>query len=69
VPNFFREVAVRIVQIASGYLYYLGLINFYTAIVFIVLSYAVAFAGNLMFLRMLTPIHLKPDFIVYAQQP
>ena len=61
VPNFFREVAVRIVQIASGYLYYLGLINLYTAIVFIVLSYAVAFAGNLLFLRMLTPIHLKPD--------
>ncbi len=61
VPNFFREVAVRIVQIASGYLYYLGLINLYTAIVFIVLSYAVAFAGNLLFLRMLTPIHLQPD--------
>ncbi|MFN9115725.1 MAG: hypothetical protein ACK5XN_37205, partial [Bacteroidota bacterium] len=61
IPNFFREVVVRVVQIASGLLFYLDVFSLYTTIVVIVLSYALAFAGNLVFLRILTPIHLKPD--------
>jgi O-antigen/teichoic acid export membrane protein len=69
VPNFFREVAVRIVQIIAGYLFYIGLISLYTAIVCIVLSYAVAFAGNLLFLRMLTPVHLRPDLNFLRSNP
>jgi len=63
IPNFFREVVVRVVQIASGLLFYLDVFSLYTTIVVIVLSYALAFAGNLVFLRILTPIHLKPDVV------
>lgn len=68
-PNFFREVVVRVVQIAAAYAFYLGLIGFYPAVALIVGSYLLAVVANLWFLGRLTRIHLIPDLGFLRESP
>jgi len=62
VSNFLREVVLRIIILAGGYLYYLGWIGYETSVWVIVGSYSVVVIFNFFYLRTLTLIHLKPDF-------
>jgi O-antigen/teichoic acid export membrane protein len=68
-PNFFREVVVRIVQIASGLAFYWGWIGFYTAVALIVGAYLLAVLANLWFLGRLTRVYLVPDWHFLRERP
>ncbi len=62
VPNFLREIMIRGVLLISAGLFYLKYISFDLACWFVAIAYLLAFVGNLIYLRTLTPINLKPDF-------
>ncbi len=62
VPNFMREIVMRVLIIFSGLLYYLKLVSFSTSIWLIVAGYLIALIGNIWFLSRLTKINLRPDF-------
>jgi O-antigen/teichoic acid export membrane protein len=62
VPNFMKEIVMRVLIIVAGLLFYFKIISFYTSIWCIVSSYLIALAGNLFFLSRITKINLRPDF-------
>lgn len=62
VPNFLREILIRAILLTGAGLYYSKYISFDMACWFVALAYLLAFLGNLLYLRTLTPIRLKPDF-------
>jgi O-antigen/teichoic acid export membrane protein len=62
VPNFLREVFLRIIILSGGFLYYLKWVSFETSVWIIVGSYSLVVVFNFFYLRTLTLIHLKPDF-------
>ena len=61
-PNFLREIMIRAILLASAGLFYLHYITFDAACWLVAIAYIIAFLGNLLYLRTLTPIYLKPDF-------
>jgi len=69
VPNFLREIFIRVCLIASGFAFFRGWIEFETALWLMVAAYGLAVAGNILFLSRLTPIHLKPDFNFLKEHP
>ncbi len=69
IPNFLREVLVRILIIASGFAFYKGWISFETSVWCMVLSYLLVVLLNLLFISRLTPIHLNPDFEFIRSNP
>jgi O-antigen/teichoic acid export membrane protein len=69
VPNFMREVVMRLLIIIAGSLYFGKFISFNQSVWLIVASYATALLGNIWFLGRLTKIHLKPDFLFIKKNP
>jgi O-antigen/teichoic acid export membrane protein len=69
VPNFFREVVVRAVQIVAGYCFFMDWIGFEATIASIVLGYGAAVAGNMFYLNKLTNVSFRPDFGFLKQNP
>jgi O-antigen/teichoic acid export membrane protein len=69
VPNFLREILIRAILLASAGLFYLHYISFDMACWFVAIAYLLAFLGNLLYLRTLTPINLKPDFNFLKENP
>jgi len=69
VPNFFREVVVRVVQMIAGYCFFMDWIGFHTAIAIIVMGYGAALAGNMLFLNQLTRLSFRPDFTFLRENP
>ncbi len=69
VPNFMKEVVMRLMILAAGTLYYFGFISFYTSLWLIVSSYLVALIGSIWFLTKLTKINLKPDLKFINDKP
>ncbi len=62
VPNFMKEVVMRVLILLSGTLYFLKIISFNQSLWLIVSAYIVALIGSIWFLTRLTKINLKPDF-------
>jgi len=60
--NLSKEVIMRILIIFSGTMYYFKYVDFVTCIWMIVLSYLTSLTINIIFIRKLTKINLKPDF-------
>jgi O-antigen/teichoic acid export membrane protein len=69
VPNFLREILIRAVLLTSAGLFYLRWISFDMACWSVAIAYLLAFLGNLLYLRTLTPIRLKPDFNFLKENP
>ncbi len=69
VPNFSKEVLMRIFIIFSTSLYYFKLINFETTIWLMVSSYLLTLLVNILFLSKLTKLNLKPDFQFLIDNP
>lgn len=69
VPNFMKEVVIRVLIIISGLAYYFKYISFSESIWLITGSYALALIGNIWFLKKLTKVNLKPDFHFIRKHP
>jgi O-antigen/teichoic acid export membrane protein len=69
VPNFMKEIALRILIIIPAFLFYRKLISFDLSIWLIVIAYFIALVGNIIFLSKLTKISLKPDFEFLRKNP
>ena len=69
VPNFLREIMIRSVLLASAGLFYFKYISFDMACWLVAIAYLMAFVGNLIYLRTLTPINIKPDFKFLKENP
>lgn len=69
VPNFLREIMIRVVLLTSAGLFYLRYISFDMACWFVAIAYLMAFLGNLLYLKTLTPVSLKPDFNFLKANP
>jgi O-antigen/teichoic acid export membrane protein len=61
VPNFSKEVLMRILIIASGSLFYFKIVSFNTCVWLIAFSYLSTMMLNVFYLKTLTKINLKPD--------
>ncbi len=62
VPNFMKEVVMRVLILLAGTLYYFKFISFSQSLWLIVLAYLIALIGSIWFLTKLTKINLRPDF-------
>lgn len=69
IPNFSREVIMRIMILLSGSLFYFNIVTFETCIYLVALSYYVPLVLNVLFLRSLTKINLKPDLSFLKNNP
>lgn len=61
VPNFLREVLLRLLILAAGTAYYYEWIGFETSLWIMVASYGLVVTFNFIYLRQFTIINLKPD--------
>lgn len=69
VPNFLREVILRLFIIGSGFSFYKGWLTFSQSLWVMAFAYGVVFFFNILFIRRLTPLHLKPDFQFLRDNP
>lgn len=69
VPNFIREVFIRVIILIAGTLYFLDIFAFNQSVWLIVGAYGAGALANLIYLRTLTRIHLKPDPQFFRQNP
>lgn len=69
VPNFLREVVLRLIILSAGFLFFSKFVSFYTSAWIIVGGYGVVVLFNLLYLKRLTPIHIKPDFHFIRNNP
>ncbi|MCC7298600.1 MAG: polysaccharide biosynthesis C-terminal domain-containing protein [Bacteroidia bacterium] len=69
VPNFLREVVLRIIILGAGTLFYFDIIDFITTVWLMVGAYGLIVIINFFYLRTLTLIHLKPSFEFFTNNP
>jgi O-antigen/teichoic acid export membrane protein len=69
IPSFFREIWIRGFLIITALLFYASILTFTQACWMVVLTYLSAMLGNIIYLRSLTPIYLKPNFKFLQNNP
>lgn len=69
VPNFLREVVLRVVVLAAGTLFYYDFIDFTTTVWIMVGAYGLVVIINFFYLRTLTLIHIKPSWTFFTHNP
>ncbi|MBM3920260.1 MAG: lipopolysaccharide biosynthesis protein [Sphingomonadales bacterium] len=69
IPNFLREVLLRSFVIISGYCFYKGWLSFAQSLWLMSGAYGLVFLFNIIFIRKLTLINLKPDWQYLRENP
>ncbi len=69
IPSFFREIWIRGFLIITALLFYGTFLTFTQACWMVVLTYLSAMIANIVYLRSLTPISLKPNFKFLQKNP
>ncbi len=69
IPSFLREIWIRGFLIITALFYYGSYLTFTQACWMVVLTYLSAMIANMVYLRSLTPISLKPNFIFLKNNP
>ena len=69
IPNFIREVVVRLFILVFAYLFYVKIISFTTFCWSLTGVYLIGAIATIFYVKQLTPISLKPDFKFLSDHP